>query len=213
MRTDDLVDFLASGITPVQHDVPARRFGIAMAVALLGSAALMAKLFGVRPDLAAATHTLLFWGKFVFALVMSVGALVTLSRLARPGARVGMRGFTLLVPVTLVWIAGICVIATAAPEHRMPDLLGASWSTCPFNITLLSIPGFIAVFWAVRGLAPTQLRRSGAACGLLASSIGTLVYCLHCPEMNPAFWSVWYVLGMLIPTFIGAMLGPRLLRW
>ncbi|MEG0969467.1 MAG: NrsF family protein, partial [Pseudomonas sp.] len=27
------------------------------------------------------------------------------------------------------------------------------------------------------------------------------------------FWGVWYVLGMAIPTLIGALLGPRWLRW
>jgi hypothetical protein len=31
--------------------------------------------------------------------------------------------------------------------------------------------------------------------------------------MGVAFWAVWYVLGMLVPTAIGALLGPRLLRW
>ena len=41
----------------------------------------------------------------------------------------------------------------------------------------------------------------------------TLAYSLHCPEMSVAFWAVWYVLGMLIPTAVGALLGPRLLRW
>lgn len=213
MKTDDLVNLLATGVTPVRTGVPARRFGIAVCVAVLGAAALMMKLFGIRPDLATAAQSLLFWGKFGFALVMSIGALITLSRLARPGAYVGTDWLAVSVPVVLVWIAGVWVLATAAPDNRMPDLLGASWRTCPFNITLLSIPGFIAIFWAVKGLAPTRLRFSGAACGLLASSLGTLVYCLHCPEMSPTFWSVWYVLGMLIPTVVGALLGPRLLRW
>jgi len=81
------------------------------------------------------------------------------------------------------------------------------------NIALLSIPTFACVFWAIRGLAPTRLRLAGAAGGLLAGSIATLVYSLHCPEMSVAFWAVWYVLGMLIPTAVGAVLGPRLLRW
>jgi len=36
---------------------------------------------------------------------------------------------------------------------------------------------------------------------------------LHCPELTAPFIGVWYLLGMLIPTAIGAMLGPRLMRW
>ncbi|MDH1161872.1 DUF1109 domain-containing protein, partial [Pseudomonas otitidis] len=35
----------------------------------------------------------------------------------------------------------------------------------------------------------------------------------HCPEMGVPFWGVWYLLGMLLPTVLGAVLGPRLLRW
>jgi hypothetical protein len=27
------------------------------------------------------------------------------------------------------------------------------------------------------------------------------------------FVAVWYVAGMMIPTALGALLGPRLLRW
>jgi hypothetical protein len=65
----------------------------------------------------------------------------------------------------------------------------------------------------MRSLAPTRLRLAGAAAGLLASSVATIVYCLHCPEMSPAFWGVWYAMGMVMPALIGAWLGPRLLRW
>ena len=51
------------------------------------------------------------------------------------------------------------------------------------------------------------------ATGLLSGAVATLIYCLHCPEMEVAFWAVWYIAGMLIPTVIGALLAPRLLRW
>jgi hypothetical protein len=31
--------------------------------------------------------------------------------------------------------------------------------------------------------------------------------------MEAPFLAIWYLLGMLIPTLLGALLGPRLLRW
>jgi hypothetical protein len=31
--------------------------------------------------------------------------------------------------------------------------------------------------------------------------------------MTAPFIGVWYLLGMLIPSAVGALLGPRLLRW
>jgi RNA polymerase sigma-70 factor (ECF subfamily) len=36
---------------------------------------------------------------------------------------------------------------------------------------------------------------------------------MHCYEMEALFIGFWYVLGMLIPAVVGALLGPRLLRW
>lgn len=53
---------------------------------------------------------------------------------------------------------------------------------------------------------------AGAASGLLAGAIATLVYCLHCPEMTAPFLAIWYVLGMASPTAPGALLGPRVRR-
>jgi len=39
------------------------------------------------------------------------------------------------------------------------------------------------------------------------------VYALHCPELAAPFIGLWYLLGVLIPAGIGALIGPRLLRW
>ncbi|WP_322102107.1 DUF1109 domain-containing protein [Paraburkholderia sp. J41] len=214
MNTDDLIDMLATGAAPVGRHAGARRFGVALPLAALGSLLLMAVVFGVRPDLASVAHTAPFWEKLAFASVVMLGALVAVSRLARPGARVGAAGGWLLaLPVAFVWIGGAALVALAAPEDRVTLLLGHTWRTCPFNILLLSVPGFVAVFRAVRGLAPTRLRAAGAASGLLAGAIATFAYSFHCPEMSPAFWGIWYVLGMLLASAFGAVIGPRLLRW
>ncbi|MFM0014366.1 DUF1109 domain-containing protein [Paraburkholderia sediminicola] len=213
MRTDDLVGLLSTGITPVKSGTVARRFGISLPVAALGATALMATVFGIRPDLSAIAKTAIFWEKLAFPLCLAIGALIATARLARPGAKVGTGWPVMAIPVVIVWIAAIAVVVTAAPQDRLPAILGHTWRTCPFNILLLAVPGFIAIFWAVKGLAPTRLRLAGAISGLLASSIATIAYCFHCPEMNPAFWSIWYVAGMLLPAALGAVLGPKLLRW
>ena len=135
------------------------------------------------------------------------------TRLGRPGMSSGYGGLLVSAAVAAVWLSGVYVLAVATPGTRVSMLLGKTWRVCVLNIMLLSIPGFIAVFWALRGLAPTRLALTGACGGLLAGSMATLVYCLHCPETGVPFWGVWYTLGMLLPTVIGAALGPRCLRW
>jgi hypothetical protein len=76
MRTDDLVGLLSTGITPVRRGTAARRFGISLPVATLGATALMAIVFGVRPDLGAVVKTPIFWEKLAFPLCLAIGALI-----------------------------------------------------------------------------------------------------------------------------------------
>ena len=38
----------------------------------------------------------------------------------------------------------------------------------------------------------------------LAGALATLVYVLHCPESAAPFLAVWYVLGIALPTLLGA---------
>jgi hypothetical protein len=77
----------------------------------------------------------------------------------------------------------------------------------------LAIPIFIGLLWAYRRLAPTRLRAAGAAAGLAAGASAATLYCLHCPETSALFVLTWYSLGIAMMTAIGALLGPRLLRW
>jgi len=174
---------------------------------------LMSVVFGVRHDLWSVAHTPIFWAKLAFPFCVALAAALAVSRLGRPGLRGGYAWALVALPFVAVLAGASLVLADAQPAQRVPLVLGLTWRTCPFNIVLLSVPTFAAVFWAVRGLAPTNLRAAGAASGLFASALATIAYCLHCPEMSPAFWSVWYVIGMLLPAGVGAWLGPRLLRW
>ncbi|MFJ3482701.1 DUF1109 domain-containing protein [Pseudomonas sp. NPDC090202] len=213
MKTDDLISLLADGVAPVDPRMPARRFGVAVVLGALGSLLMVLAIFGARPDLASVAQTPLFWGKIALPLCLGVGALWMVTRLARPGMSAGGGRWLVVVGVAAVWLAGLYALAQAAPDTRVAMIFGKTWRVCAFNIALLAIPGFISVFWALRGMAPTRLRLAGACGGLLAGSLSTIAYCLHCPEMAIPFWGVWYLLGLLLSTLIGAVLGPRVLRW
>ena len=71
----------------------------------------------------------------------------------------------------------------------------------------------MATFWVMKGLAPTRPAWAGASAGLLAGALAALVYALHCPESGAPFIGIWYVVGIAIPAAVGALLGPRTLRW
>ncbi|WP_039784803.1 DUF1109 domain-containing protein [Herbaspirillum huttiense] len=213
MKTDDLISMMASGVAPVDRRLPVKQMAQALVLGGLGSLLLMLKIYGLRPDLAVMLGVPLFWIKLAFPTTLAVGAMLVLRRLVRPGLRVGANWAGIALPAMAVWLGGAAVLLSAPVAQQLPLLMGISWRSCPFNIALLSIPLFIGIFWAVRGMAPTRLRLSGAVAGLLAGATATMVYCLHCPEMGVPFWGIWYFLGILIPAVLGLLLGPRLLRW
>lgn len=213
MKTDDLVALLARNAAPVPAHPVGRRFAWGLAWGTLGAALLMLAGLGLRADLAEAAHLPMFWVKFAVPGALALAALRAAERLARPGARLGHVGVAIALPLLLLWALGAGVLAQAAPEQRVALLLGETWKVCAVLIGLVSLPVFVAAFWVMKGLAPTRLTLAGAAAGLLAGAIGALVYAFHCPEMQAPFLATWYVLGMALPTGVGAALGHWLLRW
>ena len=213
MKTDDLVTMLATSAGPVVPGATARRYATALAWGAFGSVLIMALLLGVRPDLRQAALLPMFWIKLAFPLSLAAAALAASTRLSRPGVRLGCIPVALAVPVLMVWMMAAWGLFVAAPDERVAMVVGNTWNLCPIFVAIVSVPSFIAAMWAMSGLAPTRLTLSGAAAGLLAGAIGAAAYAVHCDEMQAPFLAVWYVLGMLIPAAVGAVLGPRLLRW
>lgn len=213
MKTDDLVLLLATGEGRVARHAAARRYAIAIATGVVAATTLMLALLGVRPDLAAAAQLPMFWAKIGYVGSLAVASLLAVLRLSQPGAQLDRVLIALAVPVVAMWALAAYVLADAEPGERMGLMLGATWAVCPFLIAMLSAPMFAATLWAMRDLAPTRLPLAGAAAGLLSGTIGGLVYCLHCPEMAAPFIGTWYLIGMLIPAAVGALLGRHLLRW
>ncbi len=213
MRSDDLVTMLATGAGAVQPNQTARRFATAIAWGALGAALLMAPLLGLRPDLAAALLLPMFWVKLAFVAGLGAASLFAALRLSRPGMPLDWAPGALAAPVLAILLLAAIALVRADTAQRALLFFGNTWDECPFLIALLSVPAFVAAMWAMQGLAPTRLRLAGAAAGLLAGAVGALVYCLHCTEMGAPCIGVWYLLGMLIPSAVGALLGPRLLRW
>jgi hypothetical protein len=213
MRTDDLVTMLATGAGAVAPNAAARRCTAAIGWGALGAALLMGILLGVRHDLGAAVLLPMFWVKLAFVACLAAASLVAVLRLSRPGLRLAWVPSALAAPVLVMWLVAASVLMRADPPQRAQLFFSGTWTSCPFLIALLSAPVFVALLWATRGLAPTRLGLAGAAAGLLSGAIGALVYCLHCPEMAAPFLGFWYLIGLLIPTALGALIGPRLLRW
>ena len=213
MKTDDLVTLLATGIDGVEPDAMTRRYATALGWGAFGSTLLMAILLGVRDDLGHAALQPMFWAKLGYVISLAAASLFVLSRLSRPGLSMAGLAPTLAVPLILIWALAAIALIGANTTERESMVFGRTWNSCPFLIATLSVPVFVAITWAMKGLAPTRLGLAGGAVGLASGAIGAIVYSLHCREMGAPFLATWYLLGVLIPAVIGTLLGPRLLRW
>jgi len=213
MKTDDLIDMLARG---PDVRVDAHRWRRFLLPALLGLAAcvlLMQLLLGTRHDIGHALLLPAFWIKFCFALVLTVVGALAVRKLSAPGAKLGGLAPMVALPLVALWGLAAWVLWQAPPQARAALVWGQTWRVCTVLIVVLAVPVFIAALVAIKKRAPTRLRTAGAAAGLAAGATAAMVYCLHCPEMSPAFVGVWYVLGIAAMTLVGALIGPKVLSW
>jgi hypothetical protein len=211
MKTDTLIDLLARDAGPAPRAVVTRRLSPAAAAGLMGSSLAAIGIFGLLPaDMFA---TAVPWTKIAYAGSLAIAAGWLTARLSRPAALITRPQLALVAVVVLMAILGTVSLISQPESDRAAALLGRSWSSCPGNVLMLSLPSLAAALWAVRGLAPTRPRVAGLSAGLFAGSLGAVGYSLSCPEPSLAFVAVWYSLGIALTGAVGAVLGPRVLRW
>lgn len=213
MKTDELIAALAADAPPIAPGALRRRLALALLVATGAATALVLVWLGMRPDMHFAMRKAAFWIKAGYTLALAACGFSLTLRMGRPGARAGPA--LALAPAifgALAVLAAAELLASPA-GLRMDQLMGDSWRVCPLLIMAIAAPVFAATIWALRGMAPTRLRLAGASAGLLAGGVGATVYGLHCMEMSAAFVVSWYSLGVAGCVAVGALIGPRLLRW
>ena len=211
MKTETPNHLLAQDAGPAPRAVVARRLAPAAVASLLAALVLVIVFTPLVP--AGLMREPGWWLKLGYAAALASAAAWCVARLARPGLRAD-RAAQVWVGIALLMAAiGLFEQLQLPPGTRLAAWLGHSWTTCPRNVMLLSLPAMALCFWALRGLAPTQPRRAGLAAGLLAGALGAMVYTLACSELSPSFVVTWYTLGIAGAGVIGALLGPRLLRW
>lgn len=213
MDTDTLIRSLAADVRPVPHHSVGRRIGLGIGLGAVVTIALIGWWLGFRPDYAVAMQGYSFWMKWIYTASIGTVALAATIQLARPEPVKLRRLWLLGVPVLLLLAIGLVEIARAPREEWLVMWLGQSWKQCPGIVLRLSAPIFIGLLWSYRRLAPTQLRAAGAVAGLASGACAATLYCLHCPEVSALFVLTWYTLGIGLATAIGALIGPRLLRW
>jgi hypothetical protein len=213
MNTDQLIEALARDVTPVSRQAVGRRLAGGIFAGGIGTLVLIVWLLGFNPQLHLAVRHYSFWMKWGYTASLGVCAIVATARLARPDS--GKLGWlwVMAIPVLSLVAIGVFEMSRVPPAQWLAMWLGQSWRVCSSLVFLLSIPIFGGLLWSFRRLAPSRLRAAGATAGLAAGAWGATLYCLHCPEVSAIFVLTWYTLGIGLAALVGAVVGPRLLRW
>jgi hypothetical protein len=211
MKTDTLIDMLSRNAGPAPRALAARRLSPAALAGLLVSTLASVTWLGALP--APTFATAVPWAKMAYAGALALAAGWLTASLSRPAAPLRRPWRLTVAVVAMMAVLGAASLVFEPAGGRVQALLGHSWSSCPWSVLALSLPGLGAALWALRGLAPTQPRAAGFAAGLMAGSTGAFGYSLSCPEASSAFVAVWYSLGIALTGLLGAVLGPRVLRW
>ncbi len=211
--TEDLITRLAADLKPVGPRYVALRLTLAGLVGGLVTLAGIMAFLGPRRDLMVAIDGPMFWMKLAYVAALGAVAAYGVTRLARPGG--DGRGWSrwIAAPLVLMAVFALAQVLAAPAATRMALIMGDSARACPFLILASAAPIFLALVLALRGLAPTHLRLAGATAGLTSGALGAALYALHCGETSGAFVAIWYSLGIFLACAIGALLGPRVLRW
>ncbi|WP_064692792.1 NrsF family protein [Rhizobium aegyptiacum] len=212
-KTDDIIERLASDLKPVPRNALWRVFALGIAPALGLSLLLMLVILGPRTDMADVLTLPVFWIKSAYNALIAAAAFAAVFRLSRPDGSEG-RFFGLLAVIfaAMAAVAAIQLLTEPVQAYRLL-ILGSSTLHCPPLIVGFAIPVYAGTVWALRRAAPVDMRLTGFVAGIAAGGAGAWVYSWFCTENGMPFVLIWYSLGILLTGALGAVTGPRLLRW
>src|SRR5258708_9376968 len=156
MKTDELIQSLSGDLAAVSPGAVARRIALGLGVGALASAGVVLAWLGLRPDLAQAVSTPMFWMKFGYSALTGLFLALVLTRLAKPAARPGALVALAAAPFAAVAIIALVRFSQAAPEEQHALLMGHTSSLCPWRILAIGAPVLAGGGGAVGGLPPTR---------------------------------------------------------
>ena len=214
MKTERLMDMLSANLEPVKTGGLWKALVWALVVGLAAAFLAMLSTVGMRFEFGSA-HRIFLALKLLFTLSLIGTGAAFLIKSMRPGSRSGKLFLLVFVPFLVAGSAGLVALALAAvrSESCTTMMMGMWWQICLLCIPLFAIIPFAAIIWALRQGAPTNLTRTGAIAGLVAGALGATAYAFHCGDDSLPFIAIWYGGSIALCAFIGATLGPKLLRW
>src|SRR4029079_12012984 len=194
-----------------------RPVGYVLMLALLAAAPVSLLIFfaelGVRQDVMTAMRNPFFDLKFAVTLALAISAIAVALHLSRPETSLRGFGWYLLIPAGLLvaGISGEMMMPQRAP--MMTRLVGNNSRYCLTFIPVISLPLLVAALFGLRHGARPRRARTGAIAGMLSAGLAATLYASHCTDDSPLFVATWYTLAAALVAALGALIGPRVLKY
>lgn len=199
METDELIAALAADATPPKRP----KLVVRVVLGAFIAAALMVVFWGVRSDWAAALQTSAVQSKHLYTAILVLGLGILMAKYPIGETKRFLPIWVSLGAIALMW--GVSVALGGDP-------MGQTALSCIASIPLLALPIGGLLFAGLRHSVEPFATQRGFLVGLFSGSVSAALYAVHCFEDAPAFFLLWYTLGIILSGVIGRFVGKRLLN-
>jgi hypothetical protein len=209
-KTNQLIAQLAAELRPVR---PVRAIEGMAAVALIALMTLtaVAVFLGFRAELLSGEVTPLFVLANGLFLLLGAAAATAVVLMANP--QVGNRAEGWRWALAAICLLPVAAVASADLQDPRSQLLAVGDLSCIlYGSALGLLTGAVLTLWLRRG-APAQAGRAGFLTGLASGAIGVFAYGFHCQLDGIDHLGLAHVVPLVLCSFAGWAIVPRLVRW
>lgn len=213
MKTNQLITLLSTNVDTVEAGRLGKIVTWALAIGGLVAFCTMVATVGFRADLGSSSSLIFLALKLLFSLsLLGIGARL-LVKAMRPGRDLRKPFRLIVLPFMATIVVAIVLLALGHSASWMSLPPKAMWAGPLVCIPLFANAPLGLLIWALRKGAPTNLRGTETIAGVVAGATGASVYAFSCPVDSVPFVALWYGAAIAFCAVIGAMIGPRFLRW
>lgn len=146
-------------------------------------------------------------------LIVYIAAAKLLLKLSQPGHGTGLVETGLVLGLLLLWLPKVQVFQPFFSQFGFQLLPLTDWLTHTLKLVIFALPWLGLFLLYLRHMAPTRLTMTCAMAGLVACTLTGALDLLNAQASNLNFYIYSNTAGMVLVALIGAVLGPRIVRW
>ena len=146
-------------------------------------------------------------------LLLYISSGKVLLSLSNPGRYSAAALVWVLLSVLLLWTPFLLVSVNPKFGMPVPALSLSHGMSSTFMLVLLALPWLALLFNHLRSMAPTRLALTGAFAGMVSCALASMLLLVSDLKGVAHFHIYSASSAMLALSLMGALIGPRLLRW